>query len=202
MCNIRRFYKLREPYQADFYNRVIYGCGRALANAWDAFRRALSRSGRGGCIDVVLVVCFGWGGICFFLSSFLQTNAACCKYEATFASFTSVLSTSSLTDITKVGIIIFPYLRTYPTGNGPLRNHCAPKGSQHQSILRPSFPTFYDSKPTHNRTQPNSNICRPRTETRPGDVPSTCPHRVDINLPYKNEVVNISSHYVLPLMVH
>ena len=162
---------------------MVYGSGRVWANnGRDAFRRGLSR---GGCIDVVVVVCFRWRGTFFFLSFFssnehdvLQVRDHICLVY---------LSTSSLACITAIGIIIFPYRRTYPTVNGPLGNHCAPKRSQQQSIWRPSFANFLNSEPAHNRTQPNSNICCPRTETKPGDMPSKCPHRVDTTLPIKTK---------------
>ena len=58
VCNIRRFYWLRALYEADFHKPGIYGSGRVWANAWDAFRRALSRGGRGRGADVGFVVCF------------------------------------------------------------------------------------------------------------------------------------------------
>ena len=57
--NIRRFYCLRELYEADFHKPVIYGSGRVWANAWDVFRRMPSRVGRGRRAAVALVVCFG-----------------------------------------------------------------------------------------------------------------------------------------------
>ena len=61
MCNIRRFYRLRELYEADFHKPGIYGSGRVWANAWDVFRRTPSRGGRGRRAAVDFVVCFGWG---------------------------------------------------------------------------------------------------------------------------------------------
>ena len=39
MCNIRRFYCLRELFEADFHKSGVYGNGRVWANAWDVFRR-------------------------------------------------------------------------------------------------------------------------------------------------------------------
>ena len=63
MCNIRRFYLLRELYEADFHNPGIYGSGRVWANAWDVFRRTPSRVGHGRRAAVDFVVCFGCGGI-------------------------------------------------------------------------------------------------------------------------------------------
>ena len=43
------------------YTRIC-GSGRAWANARDAFRRGLSRGGRGRWTDVGFAVCFRWGG--------------------------------------------------------------------------------------------------------------------------------------------
>ena len=62
VCNIRRFYCLRELYEADFHKPGMYGSGRVWANAWDVFHRMLSRVGRGRRAAVALVVCFRWGG--------------------------------------------------------------------------------------------------------------------------------------------
>ena len=62
MCNIRRFYCLRELYEADFHNPGIYGSGRVWAKAWNVLRRAPSLGGRGRRAAVDFVVCFGWGG--------------------------------------------------------------------------------------------------------------------------------------------
>ena len=69
MCNIRRFYSLRELYEADFHKPGIYGSGRVWGNAWDVFPRMPSRVGRGRRDAVDFVVCFGWGG--FFFRVFL-----------------------------------------------------------------------------------------------------------------------------------
>ena len=65
--SIRRFYWLRELYEADFHKLGIYGSGRVWADAWGVFLRAPSRVGRGRRAAVDLVMCFGWGGIfpCF-----------------------------------------------------------------------------------------------------------------------------------------
>ena len=55
-----------------------------MANAWDVFRRAPSRGGRGRQAAVDFVVCFGWDGtFSFFFSRsfFLGTHTACCKDE-------------------------------------------------------------------------------------------------------------------------
>ena len=59
VCNIRRFYLLRELYEADFHNPGTYGIGRVRANAWDVFHRMPSRVPRGGRAAVDFVVCFG-----------------------------------------------------------------------------------------------------------------------------------------------
>ena len=85
MWNIRRFYWLRELYEADFHKLGSYGSGRVLANAWDVFRRAPSRGDRGRLAAVDFVLCFGWGGFFRNFSSilyFFRTHMACCKYEA------------------------------------------------------------------------------------------------------------------------
>ena len=71
MCNIRRFYWLRELYETDFHKPGIYGSGRVWANAWDVFRRTPSRGGHGRWAAVDFVVNFGWGEflcvcVCFF----------------------------------------------------------------------------------------------------------------------------------------
>ena len=63
VCNIRCFYWLRELCEAYFHKPEIYGSGRAWANAWNVFRRAPSRGGRGRRADVDFVVCFRWGVI-------------------------------------------------------------------------------------------------------------------------------------------
>ena len=60
MCDIRRFYLLRELYMDDFHKLGIYGIGRVWANAWDVCFRAPSRGGRGRWADVGFVVCFPW----------------------------------------------------------------------------------------------------------------------------------------------
>ena len=69
VCNIRRFYCLRELYEADFHKPGINRSGQVWANAWDAFRRMPSRGGRGRRAAVDLLVCVECGGIfsgCFF----------------------------------------------------------------------------------------------------------------------------------------
>ena len=67
MWDIRRFYWLRELYEANFRKPGIYASGRVWANVWGAFLRGLSRGGRGRRAAVTFVVCFPWGGIfsCF-----------------------------------------------------------------------------------------------------------------------------------------
>ena len=52
--------------EADFNKPGIYGGSvRVWATAWDVFRRAQPRDGRGRRADVDFVVCFGWGGFFF-----------------------------------------------------------------------------------------------------------------------------------------
>ena len=87
VCNIRRFYWLRELYEADFHKPGIYGSGRVWANAWDVFSRIPSRVWRGRRAAVNFVVYFGWGEFFFVFSVFfrlffLRTHTSCCKYEA------------------------------------------------------------------------------------------------------------------------
>ena len=86
MCNIRRFYRLGELYEADFHKPGIYGSGRVWANAWDVFRRAPSRGGRGRRAAVDIVVCFGRSRffiVFVFFVFLLRTHTAYSKYEAT-----------------------------------------------------------------------------------------------------------------------
>ena len=45
MYNIRVFYRLRELFEADFYEPGIHGSGWVWENAWDVFHRTSSRSG-------------------------------------------------------------------------------------------------------------------------------------------------------------
>ena len=66
--NIRRSYRLRELYEPDFHKPGIYGSERVWANAWNLFRRAPSRVGRGCRAAVNFMVCFGWGE--FFFRAF------------------------------------------------------------------------------------------------------------------------------------
>ena len=63
---------MRELYEADLHKPGIYGSGRGRANAWDVFRRAPSRGGRGCRAAVDFVVCFGCGRnfLCYFFSIF------------------------------------------------------------------------------------------------------------------------------------
>ena len=58
--------QLRQLYEADFHKPGIYGSGRVWANAWDVFRRAPSRCGRGRRAALDIMVCFGRGGFCSF----------------------------------------------------------------------------------------------------------------------------------------
>ena len=76
MYNIRRFYRLRELYEADFHKPGIYGSGRVWVNAWDVFSRMPSRVGRGRRAAVDFVVCFGWGGFfrVFFFDFFFNAH--------------------------------------------------------------------------------------------------------------------------------
>ena len=48
---------------------------RVWATAWDVFRRAPSRVGRGRRAAVDLVVCFRWGGFSSFFFCFFSGNA-------------------------------------------------------------------------------------------------------------------------------
>ena len=71
ICNIRRFHRSRELHEADVHKPGIYGSGRVWANAWDVFRRAPSRGGRGRRAAVYFVLRFGCGFFfrvffCFF----------------------------------------------------------------------------------------------------------------------------------------
>ena len=78
VCKIRRFYRLREPYNVDFHKLGIYANKRVWANAWDVFPRMPSRVGRGRRAAVDFVVCFGWGGFLFrvlFFRFFFSSNA-------------------------------------------------------------------------------------------------------------------------------
>ena len=67
----------------------IYRSGGVWANAWDGFRRAPSRDGRGRPAAVDFVVCFGCGGISFLFLFvfFLRMHKACCKDEAALSHF-------------------------------------------------------------------------------------------------------------------
>ena len=71
----------------------IYGSGRVWANALDAFRRALSRGGRGRWADVGFVVCFRWGAIfsSFFFVFFSSNAHDLLQVRANLASCTSLL---------------------------------------------------------------------------------------------------------------
>ena len=77
MCNLRPFYSLRELYEVDFHKLGICASGRVWANAWDVFRSAPSRGGRGRRAAVDFMVCFGCGGFfrVFFFLDFFSSNA-------------------------------------------------------------------------------------------------------------------------------
>ena len=96
MCNIRRFYWLRELYEADFHKPGIYGSGRVWANACDVFPRMPSRVGRGRRAAVDFVV-FWLGGadfsVLFFLRffSFFEHTRPAAGMRPPVASFTSLL---------------------------------------------------------------------------------------------------------------
>ena len=93
VCNIRRFYSLRELYEADFHKLGIYGSGPVWANAWDVFRRVSSRGGRGRRAAVHFVVRFGCGGIFsgFFFRLFSSSAHGLLQVRGHLASFISVL---------------------------------------------------------------------------------------------------------------
>ena len=94
MCNICRFYGLRELYEADFHKPGIYGSERVWANAWDVFGHAPFRVGRGRRAAVDFVVCFRWGDLSYFIFfrffSFERTRPAA-RMSPPLASFTSLL---------------------------------------------------------------------------------------------------------------
>ena len=94
MCNIHRFYWLRELYEVDFHKPGIYGSGRVRANAWDVFPRMPSRIGRGRRAAVAFVAFFGRGGFFsarFFFRFFFSSNAHGLLQVGHLASFTSLL---------------------------------------------------------------------------------------------------------------
>ena len=79
--------------EADFHKLGIYGGSvRVWATAWDVFRRAPSRVGRGRRAAVDFVVCFGWGGFFSFFFPFFffertrpsaSTRPPCLMYLST-----------------------------------------------------------------------------------------------------------------------
>ena len=72
--------------EADFDKPGIYGGSvRVWDTAWDVFRRAPSRVGRGGRAARDFVVCFGLGGFLTFLFLFLMRQGR--ESEATEAVF-------------------------------------------------------------------------------------------------------------------
>ena len=90
--NIRRFYRLRELYEADFHKPGVYGSGRVWANERDVFHCTFSRGGRGHRAAVDFVGCFGCGGISFFFVVFFYSNAhGLLQIRCRLASFTSLL---------------------------------------------------------------------------------------------------------------
>ena len=126
ICNIRRFYWLRELYEADSHKPAIYGTGRVWANAWDVFRRAPSRGGRGCRAAVDIVVCFRWGG--FFFSS----NAhGLLQVWGRLASFNSLL-------VSKVGC----WVRYRATEEKDQVSNWSQKYKVHLDILLPSKCSF------------------------------------------------------------
>ena len=92
--------------EADFHKPGIYGGSvRVWATAWDAFRRAPNRVGRGRREAAYFVVRFGWGGFFFFFFSFLFYFFECTRLTATKRPpYLIYLSTSSL------GVEIYPDL--------------------------------------------------------------------------------------------
>ena len=90
VCNILRFYYLREPCEADSHKLGIYGSERAWANAWDVFPRMSSRVGCGRRAPADFEVRFRWDGFSsdFLRFYFLRTHTDCCKYEAIFPHLT------------------------------------------------------------------------------------------------------------------
>ena len=94
VCNIRRSYRLRELYEADFHKPGIYRSGKVWANACDVFRRMPSRIGRGRRAAVDFVVCFGGADFfpCFFfVFFFFERTRPASSMRPHFASFTSLL---------------------------------------------------------------------------------------------------------------
>ena len=70
MCNLGRFYSLRELYVSDFHKPGIYGYGRVWVNARDVFRCTPPRGDRVRRAAVDFVVGFGCGGISLFVDLF------------------------------------------------------------------------------------------------------------------------------------
>ena len=88
MYNIRRFYRLRELYEADFHKPGIYGSGRI----WAITRGTWFFAHRLEMVAVAGLLRLSWcvlGGVDFFvffffrLFFFLRTHTAYFKYEAT-----------------------------------------------------------------------------------------------------------------------
>ena len=75
VCDIRRFYRLRELCEANFHKPGIFGSGRAWANAWNVVFRAPSRGGRGRWADVGFVVFFVGAGFFRAFHEFACSNS-------------------------------------------------------------------------------------------------------------------------------
>ena len=91
MCNIRRFYWLRELYEADFPKPGIYGSGRVWLR-----RGRYCVAHRLELVTVAGLLWISWcvlGGRDFSVIFFLRTHTAYCTYEA--ASCLIYLSTSN-----------------------------------------------------------------------------------------------------------
>ena len=116
MCNIRRFYLLRELSEADFHKPGIYGSGRVGANAWNVFRRAPSRGSRGrrAAVDFRGVFWMRRVFVFFFFPFFLfelGTHTACCEYRPLCLIY---LSTSS--EATEASFVAFEAKKPLHTG--------------------------------------------------------------------------------------
>ena len=74
MCNLRRFYRLRELHEADFHKPGNYGIEQVWATAWDVFYRIPYRGVRARRDAVDFVVCFGCVGVSIWFRLF-SSNA-------------------------------------------------------------------------------------------------------------------------------
>ena len=75
---MRRFYSLRELYEADFHKPGIHGSGRVCAKAWDVFRRTrLEVVAVAGLLWILWCVldAAGFFRVFFFPFFFLSSNA-------------------------------------------------------------------------------------------------------------------------------